>query len=135
MTESHDFDPRTIAELLTFLAATDIEELEVERGGSRLWIRRTVTAAPPRDVALKPARHEQPEAHVVAASLVGHVRLADLPPGSRVQPGQVIGRIEAMGMPSDIEAAVGGIVERWLVEDGEPVEYGQPLLVIRPAAE
>ena len=47
--------------------------------------------------------------------------------GSIVEPGQVIGLIEAMKLINEVEAEVGGVVRRVLVEDGQPVEYGQAL--------
>ena len=47
--------------------------------------------------------------------------------GSAVEPGQVIGLIEAMKLINEVEAEAGGMVQRVLVDDGQPVEYGQPL--------
>ena len=50
----------------------------------------------------------------------------------RSQSGQVVCIIEAMKLMNEIEADVGGEVVRVLVENGQPVEYGQPLFAIRP---
>ncbi len=52
--------------------------------------------------------------------------------GDRVEKGQVLCIIEAMKLFNEIESEVSGIVRRILVEDGEPVEYGQPLFLIEP---
>ncbi len=52
--------------------------------------------------------------------------------GDRVEKGQVLCIIEAMKLFNEIESEVSGIVRKILVEDGEPVEYGQPLFLIEP---
>lgn len=60
----------------------------------------------------------------------------DAPPyvkeGDRVEKGQVLCIIEAMKLMNEIESEVSGIVRKILVENGEPVEYGQPLFLIQP---
>ena len=53
--------------------------------------------------------------------------------GDRVEKGQVVCIIEAMKLFNEIESEVSGIVRKVLVEDGEPVEYGQPLFLVEPA--
>ena len=52
--------------------------------------------------------------------------------GDRVEAGQLVAAIEAMKVPNELRAPVGGVVARLLAEDGAPVAYGQPLLVIAP---
>ncbi len=52
--------------------------------------------------------------------------------GDRVEKGQVLCIIEAMKLFNEIESEVSGIVRKILVEDGAPVEYGQPLFLIEP---
>ena len=54
--------------------------------------------------------------------------------GDRVEEGQLIAAIEAMKVPNELRAPVGGVVSRLLVEDGAAVEYGQTLLLIEPEA-
>lgn len=54
-------------------------------------------------------------------------------PGQRVETGQVICIIEAMKLMNEIEAEVGGIIREVLVEDAQPVEFGQPLFLIESA--
>ena len=54
--------------------------------------------------------------------------------GDRVQPGQVLCIIEAMKLMNEIEAEVAGEVVKSYAENGQPVEYGEPLFDIRPAA-
>ena len=52
--------------------------------------------------------------------------------GERVQPGKVLCIIESMKLMNEIEAEVEGIIESKLVENGQPVEYGEALFAIRP---
>jgi acetyl-CoA carboxylase biotin carboxyl carrier protein len=54
-------------------------------------------------------------------------------PGDAVQAGQVLCIIEAMKLMNEIEADISGEVVKRLVNNGQPVEYGQPLFAIRPA--
>ncbi|GGN00424.1 acetyl-CoA carboxylase biotin carboxyl carrier protein subunit [Thermus composti] len=75
----------------------------------------------------------------VRAPIVGTFYRApapDAPPyvkeGDRVEKGQVLCIIEAMKLMNEIESEVSGIVKKILVENGEPVEYGQPLFLIQP---
>ena len=52
--------------------------------------------------------------------------------GDTIQPGDRVGIVEAMKMMNEIEAEIGGRVARILVKNGQPVEYGQPLMIIEP---
>jgi acetyl-CoA carboxylase biotin carboxyl carrier protein len=52
--------------------------------------------------------------------------------GERIQPGKVLCIIESMKLMNEIEAEVAGIVESKLVQNGQPVEYGEALFAIRP---
>jgi acetyl-CoA carboxylase biotin carboxyl carrier protein len=51
--------------------------------------------------------------------------------GDEVTAGQAIGAIDSLGIPTNVDAPQAGTVEDVLVGDGSPVEYGQPLLVLR----
>ena len=53
--------------------------------------------------------------------------------GDMLEAGQSIGAIEALGMPTSVDAPQSGTVEDLLVQDGSAVEYGQPLLIMRRA--
>lgn len=52
--------------------------------------------------------------------------------GATVREGQVVGAIEALQVYNEVEASSAGTVREILVEEGQPVEYGQPLLVVEP---
>jgi acetyl-CoA carboxylase biotin carboxyl carrier protein len=77
--------------------------------------------------------------HIVRSPIVGTFYEAPSPgaqafvkPGDNVQTGQVLCIIEAMKLMNEIEADVSGTIVRRLVENAQPVEYGQPLFTIRP---
>ena len=77
---------------------------------------------------------------IVTAPMIGTFYRAPAPGepdfvdiGDAVEPGQTIGIIEAMKIMNEIVAEVGGIAAEFLVENGQPVEYGQPLLRLTPA--
>ncbi len=52
--------------------------------------------------------------------------------GDKITPSQIVGAVEVMGVINEIEAKVSGEIKKILVEDGHPVEYGQPLFLIEP---
>jgi acetyl-CoA carboxylase biotin carboxyl carrier protein len=54
--------------------------------------------------------------------------------GARVEPGATLGLIEVMKVFASVETEIGGLVERILVKDGQSVEHGQALFLIKPAA-
>jgi acetyl-CoA carboxylase biotin carboxyl carrier protein len=80
---------------------------------------------------------EAAEGHVLKSPMVGTFYRAPAPgsdpfvePGDRVRAGQTVCIVEAMKLLNEIEADRDGVVKSILVENGQPVEYGQPLLVI-----
>jgi len=129
-----------LADVLDLVAGTDIAELEVPIGSTRLSLRRpplsplaTHFAAPPAEGAQGSdggsAGAAQPPL-AIASPLVGIFRPV-VSAGQTVQPGQSIGRVETLGLPTSVDAPRGGTVDELLVGDGMPVEYGQPLLTLR----
>ncbi len=129
-----------LGELLQLLDGSDISELEMEANGARFLVRRDlsderqpVTQAAIQVVAPLP----RADAFVITAPLVGVFRRSGggkgdvlLDEGDAVQAGQVVGAVEAMGMLNRIQAERAGMVQEILVREGQPVEYGQPLLVV-----
>ncbi len=86
-----------------------------------------------------PAPPAAPSGETVAAPMVGTFYAAPTPKdppyvrvGDEVRPGDVLGIIEAMKIMNEIECELHGRVTQVLVESGQPVEYGQALLVIEP---
>lgn len=149
-------DIRKIKKLIELLEESNVEELEIKEGEESVRISRgskgsaqavqTVVqpaAAPaPAPVAAPAAAPEAPAAaeptgHQVRSPMVGTFYRSPTPGGpsfvevgSKVKAGDVICIVEAMKMMNQIEADKTGIVEAILLEDGEPVEFDQPLVVI-----
>lgn len=138
----HDDDLR---DLLALVASTDIEELEVHAGSLRVLLRRDLSGAlaaqpgpdapPATGPAGQAAGRSEPSATerrlAVTSPLVGIFRPV-VKVGDRVSPGQALGAIEAMGLRTSVDAPQPGVVEALLSLEGSAVEYGQPLLVLRP---
>ena len=147
-------EPALVRQLARMLTETDLSEIEVSKGDLRIRVTRhigggfapapqTYAAAPapapaatpaPAVVTLAPAA-TSPGA--VKSPMVGSAYLRASPDakafvevGSVVKAGERILLIEAMKTFNDIVAPQGGVVKQILVEDGQPVEYGQVLMVI-----
>jgi len=130
-----------LGELLKLLDGSDVEELELEHQGARFLVRRDLSSEAPPVVRVTVARPEplpRSDSFVITAPVVGVFRRNA---GSRAEPmldqgdavtaGQVVGAVEAMGMLNRIQSERSGVVQEMLVRDGQPVEYGQPLLLVR----
>jgi acetyl-CoA carboxylase biotin carboxyl carrier protein len=139
---------REIRRLADLLREYGLTEVEVEREGVRVRLRRehapVAVAAPAALAAASPAVAAAPaasEAHLltIEAPMVGTVYRAPSPDaqpfvrdGDRVKKGQVVCIIEAMKLMNEIESKVAGRVVKVLVENAQPVEYGQPLFLLEP---
>lgn len=147
-------DIRKIKKLIELLEESDIGELEIKEGEESVRISRNspVTYAAPQVMAAPVAAAPAAAAPAAAApeekanTLLGHVLKSPMvgtfysapSPGSpafvqvgqHVKPGDVICIVEAMKMMNQIEADKAGVIEAILVEDGDPVEFDQPLVTI-----
>lgn len=151
-------DIRKIKKLIELLEESNIEELEIQEGEESVRISRGQTGAqtlvqapmaaapavaPPAPVAQAPvaapavAAPAAPTGHTVNSPMVGTFYRAPSPDagnfievGQTVKEGDVICIVEAMKMMNQIEADKSGVVESILVEDGQPVEFEQSLVVI-----
>jgi acetyl-CoA carboxylase biotin carboxyl carrier protein len=150
-------DIRKVKKLIELLEESGIAEIEITEGDDAVRISRYPTggvavpiaapaAAPPPPVAVAPvagsvtATEEAPppdEGQTVKAPMVGTFYTASAPGakpfvqvGSEVEVGDVLCIIEAMKMMNQIESDIAGRVVAVLVENGEPVEFGQPLFII-----
>jgi acetyl-CoA carboxylase biotin carboxyl carrier protein len=141
-------DSALIRELALLLDETNLTEIEIERAGLRVRVARNISIA-----AAMPASY-QPAAPVAAAGpapvadiarhpgmvpspMVGTVYWASEPGakpfvevGSRVTAGQTLLIIEAMKTMNQIPSPRAGTVTQILIEDGQPVEFGEPLVII-----
>lgn len=145
-------DLRKLKTLIDLVADSGIAELEVTEGEDRVRIAKfspaptaaTTTVSMPAVPAIAangtipvPAAVLEPEGHVVKSPMVGTFYRSPSPGaasfielGQAVKPGDTLCIIEAMKLLNEVEAEVGGTVKQILVENGQPVEYGQPLFII-----
>ncbi|GAB6066860.1 acetyl-CoA carboxylase biotin carboxyl carrier protein [Methylothermus subterraneus] len=145
-------DIRTIKKLLEIIEDSSVAEIEIHSGEESIRITRvstttqivtqpqvSVPAQPPAATVSKIAEEAKPEetGHIVRSPMVGIFYRAPAPGakpfvevGQRVNVGDVLCIIEAMKILNQIEADKAGVVTKILVENGEPVEYNQPLFVI-----
>lgn len=151
-------DLRKLKTLIELVETSGIAELEIQEGEERVRITRAL-AHPPQmmmmspqaaaPVAAPPAAASapasvvpatpaaQPEGHVVKSPIVGTFYRAGSPDaksfvevGDTVKEGDTLCIIEAMKLMNEIEADASGVVRSILVENGQPVEFGQPLFVL-----
>jgi len=142
-------DNTLIRELALLLDETNLTEIEIERSGLRVRVARTVSiaasmpataiAAPVAGSAAAPAAPADVSKHpgMVPSPMVGTVYLASEPGakpfidvGSRVSVGETLFIVEAMKTMNQIPSPRAGTVTQILVEDGQPVEFGEPLVII-----
>jgi acetyl-CoA carboxylase biotin carboxyl carrier protein len=146
-------DLRKLKKLIDLVEASGIAELEITEGEEKVRISRTgrphapvsasVTpaAALPASAAAAPANGEpgaaQAGSHVLKSPMVGTFYRAPTPGakafvevGQSVNEGDTVCIIEAMKLLNEIEADRSGVIKAILAENGQPVEYGHPLMVI-----
>lgn len=122
-----------LLDVLALVHSTDVVELHVTVGGSHLTLRRPATgpAAVAAGSSGGPNGNNAAEPFLAVTSpLVGIFR-PSVQAGDRVTLGQPVGAIEALGMPTSVDAPATGVVEELLTGEGGAVEFGQSLLVLR----
>ncbi len=147
-------DLRKLKKLIDLVQESGIGELEITEGEERVKIVRggqvevspagapapaaapAVTAPLAAQAAPTPESPPAPEGHVVKSPMVGTFYRSPSPEaepfvevGDTVKAGQTICIIEAMKLMNEIEADQDGVIKAILVENGQPVEYGEPLIV------
>lgn len=153
-------DLRKLKTLIDLVAESDIAELEVTEGESKVRIVKS-SATPHNQLVMMPpqsAQHtvavpapspaaapaaaaapapEAPKGHVVKSPMVGTFYRSSAPGkpafvevGSSVKEGDTLCIIEAMKLLNEIDSDATGVIKEILVENGQPVEFGQPLFVI-----
>ncbi|HKP22836.1 MAG TPA: acetyl-CoA carboxylase biotin carboxyl carrier protein [Dongiaceae bacterium] len=144
-----DIDEALIRKLAKLLKETGLTEIEFETDDARIRVNAgasgpMIAAAPAvaapavaPAAALAPANADAPAAGSVSSPMVGTAYLSSEPNaaafvkvGDRVAKGQTILIIEAMKVMNPIPAPHAGTVTQILVQDGQPVEFGEPLMVI-----
>jgi acetyl-CoA carboxylase biotin carboxyl carrier protein len=145
-------DLRKLKTLIELVETSGIAELEIQEGEERVRITRAVAqpatqtvmmhspAPPPAAAPAAPApapAAEEPSGHVVKSPMVGTFYRAASPGakvfvdvGDSVKEGDTLCIVEAMKLMNEIEADASGVVKAVLVENGQPVEFGQPLFLL-----
>jgi acetyl-CoA carboxylase biotin carboxyl carrier protein len=150
-------DIRKVKKLIELLEESGISEIEIKEGEESVRISRSLSGAvaapaplpvtqvvaPPPAAAPAAAQPEAPtapsapEGTVIESPMVGTFYASPSPGspafvsvGQTVKPGDTICIVEAMKILNQIESEVSGTIKAVLVEDGQPVEFGQPLMVV-----
>ena len=152
-------DIRKVKKLIELLEESGISEIEIKEGEESVRISRAISGpamvaapAPVAQVAVpaaapapaqrsaaapEPEASAVPEGTVIESPMVGTFYLSPSPGspafvsvGQTVKPGDTICIVEAMKILNQIESEVSGTIKAVLVEDGQPVEFGQPLMVV-----
>jgi acetyl-CoA carboxylase biotin carboxyl carrier protein len=138
-----------LKELIELLKDTDITELQVEKEGTKVKIKREKIFTSLEMPMHKPAvlqdkivtetEEETRRLVTITSPIVGTFYRSPSPEaqpfvemGTSVNKSQVLCIVEAMKLMNEIESDVDGIVVKILVENGQPVEYGEPLFLIEP---
>ena len=148
------FDARLVRKLADILNETGLSEIEIEHGGLKVRVAKTLAATAVHVAAPAPAAAPAPSAapaatapaaegprqhagEVIKSPMVGTIYMQaqpESPPfikvGDTVTAGQTLMIIEAMKTMNPIPAPKGGKIVEILVEDSQPVEFGEPLVVI-----
>ena len=154
-----EIDTALVRQLADILNDTALTEIEVERGELRIRVARELVAAPVMQYAAAPAAHAAPAAAAAAPApasmpsdpativaksgeevkspMVGTVYLQaspEAPPfcqaGDKVKKGQTLLIVEAMKTMNPIQSPRDGVVKEILVGDAQPVEFGEPLVLL-----
>lgn len=146
-----------IQELLKLMEAHDLAEIEVEGEGFKVRLKKReehLSMAPAPSAAPQPVAkgapaqpqaqggagaewENSPNLHVITSPIVGSFYRAPSPdaepfvePGDPVEPDTVVCIVEAMKVMNEVKAETYGTIQKVLVENGKPVEYGQPLFLV-----
>ena len=153
-------DLRKLKTLIDLVQQSGIAELEITEGEEKVRISRGMpqgahavmpqpavymTAPPPQPAAAEapaaapaePAAAPEPEGHAIKSPMVGTFYRQSAPGakafvevGQAIKTGETVCIIEAMKLLNEIEADQDGVIKEILVENGQPVEYGQPLFLL-----
>lgn len=146
-------DLELVRKIVALVEEADISELEVEEEGLRVSVRKHIETAPPTVAYPAPAAAPLPtveetappdsteldeDIEVITSPMVGTFYRAPAPDadpfvevGTNISPDTVVCILEAMKVMNELKAGIRGRVVAILVENGQPVEYGQPLFHIR----
>ena len=131
-------DKKIIEELVGYLKEFNLSEIEYGEGTTKVKVSRSINSSTiaPSEVKIKEAIESN--GTNITSPIVGTAYLASEPGGKKfvevgqkIKKGQTIMIIEAMKTMNHVPSTLDGIVNKILVKDGEPVEFGQPLISIK----
>jgi acetyl-CoA carboxylase biotin carboxyl carrier protein len=146
-----------VKKLIKLVSESDVHEIEIEEEGKKVRVTKAshvqapvmmqapgaqVPAAAPAPSPVPPAPHAPAASklHEVKSPIVGTFYKAPAPDaapfvsiGTHVEPGTVLCIVEAMKLMNEIESDAAGTVVKIMVENGQPVEYGQVLFLVEPS--
>ena len=134
---------KEIKDIIKAIKGTDITEIEIERSGERLSIKRGTSSLKGEkespSIIHEPKIPEDRELMAITSPLVGTFYRSpslDSPPfvevGNEIHKGDVLCIVESMKLMNEIESDFDGVVVTILVENGQTVEYGQTLFLLEP---
>ena len=141
-------DHNELKSFLETLKDTDIEELKIDTPETQIFLRRgdippaAVPKSAPANEAMAGEEAKAKKFVPIKSTMVGtyfHADSSDRPPfvieGNHVVPGQKVGIIEAMKIMKEMDSNIKGRIVKVLVENGQPVEYGQDLFLVDTETE
>jgi len=134
-------DKKIIAELTGYLKEFNLSEIEYAEGTTKVKVSRSITSSAttitPSEAKKKQEALESNGTNITSP-IVGTAYLAPEPGGKKfvevgqkIKKGQTIMIVEAMKTMNHVPSTLDGIVNKILVKDGEPIEFGQPLISIK----
>ena len=134
-------DKKIIAELNGYLKEFNLSEIEYAEGTTKVKVSRSITSSA---IAIAPSEAKKKQEVLesngtnITSPIVGTAYLAPEPGGKKfvevgqkIKKGQTIMIVEAMKTMNHVPSTQDGIVDKILVKDGEPIEFGQPLISIK----
>jgi len=134
-------DKKIIAELNGYLKEFNLSEIEYAEGTTKVKVSRSITSS---TTAIAPSEAKKKQEVLesngtnITSPIVGTAYLAPEPGGKKfvevgqkIKKGQTIMIVEAMKTMNHVPSTLDGIVNKILVKDGEPIEFGQPLISIK----
>ena len=134
-------DKKIIAELTGYLKEFNLSEIEYAEGATKVKVSRSITSSA---TTISPSEAKKKQEVLesngtnITSPIVGTAYLASEPGGKKfvevgqkIKKGQTIMIVEAMKTMNHVPSTQDGIVDKILVKDGEPIEFGQPLISIK----
>lgn len=127
---------RDIQELMQVLKKENLTEMKIKYGNVKLTLTNSETgqvtnaAAPVTKKVQKNTAKALPKEEVIKSSNVGRIRLINSKVGTSVRKGEILARINTIGIDNDVKATVNGVLKEVLVADGSAVDFAKELFKI-----